>query len=332
MRRALTAFLAIVGVLLALPSAAQTASRQPRAAISHDVRALKITTLSTMLADKGLGEWGYAALVEVDGHRILFDTGADPELVLRNAKVLGIDLSTVTDVVISHFHDDHNGGLLPIRLQFAGSNPGALARLHVGKGIMDLRYDPSGKQQNDFPQIAAAYAASGGTVAEHDGPFEIYPGVWLTGPVPRHNDESNWSGSLQREGAEGRVEDNVIEDSSLVIRTKDGLVILTGCGHAGIMNIADFGQLIGQGKPILAVIGGLHLFAKSEAVLAATAVRLKGIRYLLAAHCTGIEATLRLRELLGLDRRTAVVAATGSSFALGKGIDALEIAGPGPGS
>src|SRR6476661_3736587 len=70
----------------------------------HRVKSLKITVLSTMLADKGVGEWGFAALVEADGHRILFDTGFRPETVLQNARELGIDLSNVTDVVLSHHH------------------------------------------------------------------------------------------------------------------------------------------------------------------------------------------------------------------------------------
>src|SRR5258708_267376 len=69
--------------------------------------ALNVVVLSTMLADtKGVGEWGFSALVEADGHRLLFDTGARPETVLRNVRELGIDLAGVTDVVLSHHHGD----------------------------------------------------------------------------------------------------------------------------------------------------------------------------------------------------------------------------------
>ncbi len=63
-----------------------------------------------MLADDGIGEWGFSALVESDGHKILFDTGARPNTVLENAKELKIDLSDVQDVILSHFHDDHTTG------------------------------------------------------------------------------------------------------------------------------------------------------------------------------------------------------------------------------
>ncbi|AQS39242.1 metallo-beta-lactamase superfamily enzyme [Shewanella psychrophila] len=76
------------------------------------VSSLKVTTLSTMLASRGIGEWGYAALIEVDGKKILLDTGNRPETVLQNAKDLDVDLSDVEDVILSHNHGDHIGGLI----------------------------------------------------------------------------------------------------------------------------------------------------------------------------------------------------------------------------
>jgi 7,8-dihydropterin-6-yl-methyl-4-(beta-D-ribofuranosyl)aminobenzene 5'-phosphate synthase len=78
-----------------------------------------------MLSDAGFGEWGYAALVEVDGKKILFDTGANPDTVLKNAKTLGIDLSDVEDVVVSHHHGDHTGGLLALRRALMAKNQAA---------------------------------------------------------------------------------------------------------------------------------------------------------------------------------------------------------------
>ena len=84
-------------------------------AAAHQVQHVKITVLSTMLADQGIGEWGFAALVEADGRELLVDTGARPDTVLNNARELGVDLSAVRDVVLTHFHDDHVGGLLTLR-------------------------------------------------------------------------------------------------------------------------------------------------------------------------------------------------------------------------
>lgn len=299
----------------------------PARAADHVAHALKITTLSTMLADVGVGEWGYSALVEVDGRKILFDTGAHPDVVLRNAKEMGIDLSTVDTVILSHNHDDHTGGLIALREAVMPKNPKALSTALVGAGIFEPRYNKSGKDVNGLTPLRARYIADGGHFEEKAGPIEIVPGVWFTGPVPRPNDETNWQPGLKRKTTTGLVDDTVPEDSALIFVTDQGIVILTGCGHAGIMNLVDDARRIAGDKPLLAVIGGLHLFAKSDAVLSASAVKMHGLRYLLAAHCTGIEATIKLRALLGLDRHTAVVAAVGSSFTLGKGIDALDIAG-----
>lgn len=298
-----------------------------RAASDHVVHALKITTLSTMLADTGIGEWGYSALVEVDGRKILFDTGAHPDVVLRNAAEMGIDLSGVDELILSHNHDDHTGGLVALREAMAPKNPKALTIAYVGAGIFEPRYDKTGKAHNGLTPLRARYEADGGHFVEEAGPVEIAPGVWFTGPVPRPNNETNWNPGLKRKTAAGLVDDSVPEDSALIFVTDQGIVILTGCGHAGIMNLVDDAHRIAGDKPLLAVIGGLHLFAKSDAVLAASAAKMQGVRYLLAAHCTGIEATIKLRKLLGLDRHSAVVAAVGSSFTLGKGIDALDIAG-----
>jgi len=297
---------------------------------AHQAQALKVTTLSTMLTDyDGLGEWGYAALVEVDGHRILFDTGANPDTVLKNAEALKIDLSNVEDVVISHFHGDHTGGLVTLRKALMQKNPAALSHLYVGAGIFKPRYTADGASdaENTFPAVAKAYLDTGGRISEVSRPAEIAPGAWLTGPVPRPHPETNWSpGAFVKVGS-ALVPDTLSEDTSLVIATAGGAVIVTGCGHAGIMNIADDAQAITGDGRLVAVIGGIHLFGKPDAVLVETAARLKGLAFLLGAHCTGIEATVRLRELLGLDRRTAVVAAVGSSFTLGKGIAAGGIAG-----
>src|SRR3954452_9788162 len=95
----------------------------PLPALAAQVHALKVTVLSTMMAERGIGEWGYAALVEVDGRRILYDTGARPETVLANAREFGIDLSSVQDVILSHNHDDHTGGVCTLRKALQAKDP-----------------------------------------------------------------------------------------------------------------------------------------------------------------------------------------------------------------
>lgn len=289
------------------------------------VRELKITILSTMLADgRELGEWGFAALVEVDGHRILFDTGAHDDLVLKNANTLGIDLRDVPEVILSHNHWDHVGGLMTLRRSVLTVAPRALSRTHVGEGIFFSR-GPSdrGGDENELIRIRPEYEATGGEFVVHSGPAEIHPGVWLTGPVPRKFPERNWSGSGTVVTPAGTVEDNVPEDMALVFDTPQGLVVLTGCGHAGVINIIEDARTIIRPEHVLALIGGVHLFNASEQTLAWTAEKLRefGVENIVGAHCTGIEPVYRFRRELGLDRAHAVVGAVGAKFTLGEGID-----------
>lgn len=281
----------------------------------HRAKSVDVKILSTMLADdNGLGEWGFAALVVVDGHRILFDTGAHPDTVLKNARDLKIDLTNVPDVILSHNHADHTTGLITLKRD-VGSN--ALIRAHVGEGIfLNRGNDRLDKLRRDFE-------SDGGKFVVYNAPAEIFPGVWLTGPVPRKYPERNWSGAGQIVLPDGsKKEDNIPEDMSLVIDTDRGLVVISGCGHAGIINTLDYARLKVRTAPIHAAIGGFHLYQADDEKLKWTASKLRefGVQNFMGAHCTGIEATYRLRELTGLSRQTAAVAAVGAEFKLGEPI------------
>src|SRR5271156_3959086 len=196
---------------------------------SYQVRSFRVEVLSTMLtSDAGIGEWGFSALVEADGHRILFDTGARPDTVLINAKELGVDLTSITDVILSHNHSDHTGGLMTLRRDVLAKNPAALSHAYVGKGIFALRRNGQGKVLDFMARNKLDYEASGGHFNEYDQPVELWNGIWLTGPVPRKYPERNWSGQTQIETPEGWKEDTIPEDMSLVINTAQGLVVVSG--------------------------------------------------------------------------------------------------------
>jgi 7,8-dihydropterin-6-yl-methyl-4-(beta-D-ribofuranosyl)aminobenzene 5'-phosphate synthase len=310
-------------------SRGQTPSAATAVSGAHRVKSLKITLLSTMLADAGIGEWGFAALVEADGNRILFDTGARPNTVLQNAKELGIDLSGVKEVVLSHNHADHTGGLVTLRRAYSPANPAALSRVHVAKGIFYSRLPAQGgKEMNTMIAIRQEYQATGGVFIEHDKPEELFPGVWLTGPVPRVYPERNWSvvGSVRT--PEGLAEDNVPEDQSLIFDTDRGLVVLAGCGHAGVINTLQYARQTVRPASIQAAIGGFHLFAADDAKLEWTAGKLRefGLENLVGAHCTGLHAVYYFRDHLSLPRRACVVGAVGAVYTLDKGIDPERLA------
>lgn len=321
---------ALLAAASLVPTTVRTDAPAPTpAAIAAQM--VKVTVLSTMLAGdpgRGIGEWGFAALLEVDGRKLLIDTGARPGTVLQNARELGVDLSTVEEVVLTHNHGDHVGGLVTLRRELRGRNPRALSVAHVAPAIFLRRTAGDGRERNGLLPRRADYEALGGRFVEHDGAVELSPGVWFTGPVPRVNTEKNWSGSLQLVTPTGKVEDNVPEDASIVINTAQGMVIVTGCGHAGIVNIVTKAQAMLPGRDVHALVGGMHLLAASDEQLDWTGreLRARGVDYLLGVHCTGVEATYRLRALLGLPRRAAATGAVGSSFTLGRGIDPLALA------
>ena len=323
--------LTIAALLLVTPPAAAGESKQaPRAT------QVKVTVLSTMLvgnSNAGIGEWGFAAVLEVDGRRLLIDTGARAETVLKNAIELKVDLASITDVAMTHNHADHTGGLLVLRRTLAKQNPTALSRVHVPKGIFYPRPGVDGREGNGLLPLKADYEATGGVFVEHAGPAVLMPGVTMLGPVPRIHPERNWgsprggpAGRVQT--PDGLVEDIVVEDTSIVVDTADGLVLISGCGHAGIINSMEFARTAVRSAPVVAAIGGFHLFAANDETLSWTASKMKafGVRHLLGAHCTGIEAVYRLRELAGLTRATAVVGAVGASYTHGKGIDPTVLA------
>jgi 7,8-dihydropterin-6-yl-methyl-4-(beta-D-ribofuranosyl)aminobenzene 5'-phosphate synthase len=146
--------------------------------------------------------------------------------------------------------------------------------------------------------------------------------VWLTGPVPRIYPERNYPADKLVRAPAGLVEDNIPEEQSLVVNSLQGLVLITGCGHAGIINTTAFARQQFPHVPVYAVLGGLHLFAASDKDIDWTADKLRDLNlsYLVGAHCTGINAVYRLRQELGLPRQSAVVGAVGTTFVLGDGI------------
>jgi 7,8-dihydropterin-6-yl-methyl-4-(beta-D-ribofuranosyl)aminobenzene 5'-phosphate synthase len=220
--------LLLVSVRLADAQGSSAASVQNTPAQIHS---LKVTLLSTMLVGSttGMGEWGFSALVEADSHRILLDTGAHPDTVLQNAHDLNIDLSDVKEVVLTHNHWDHVSGLMNLRREMMKKNPSALSVVHVASGIFYSRPAPQG-EDNQMIALKKEYEATGGKFIEHEKAAEIFPGAWLTGPVPRKYPEHNWSSTGKAQTPAGLVEDNIPEDQSLVLNTPEGLVVITAAG------------------------------------------------------------------------------------------------------
>lgn len=292
----------------------------------HIVKDLKITILSTMLAQQaGIGEWGFSALIEADSVKILFDVGGRETTVLENCKELNIDLSNVPMLVLSHSHKDHTTGWLPLRNAMSAINKKALSITHVAMGIFDTRLSSKGNEDKSLQKDSLLYIQTDGTVIQHNKFEEISPGIFLTGPVPRIYPEKNYPLTAKKKDASGNIiEDNIPEDMSLIIRTKKGLVLLSGCGHSGIINTIEHMKNNLQQQPLVAAIGGFHLFQNTDEQIKWTADQLKksGIRYFMGAHCTGIEPVYQIRQWANLKRGECIVGSVGATFDLDKGFTA----------
>ena len=199
------------------------------------IKDFKITILSTMLSDFHTGEWGFSAMIEVDGERILFDAGSRENTVLQNAKELKINLDNLDNIFISHNHKDHTGGLITLKKEY----PNSFKNAHVGEGIFYSRPNPDGdgnyilSSRNTLENLGIKFIS-------HKNPTQLVPGVWTTGQVPRKYDEKNWSGVSKMIDSKGNtVEDIIPEDQSLFFDTENGIVLISGCGHAGLANTLD---------------------------------------------------------------------------------------------
>ncbi len=167
--RGFTEYIFLRWIALSIPNiSVQPAEAQnsPAASIRNtpaQIHALKVTLLSTMLVGSttGLGEWGFSALIEADGHRILLDTGAHPDTVLQNAHDLKIDLSDVKEVILTHNHWDHVSGLMTLRREMMKKNPSALSVVHVASGIFYSRPAPQG-EKNQMIALKKEYESTGG--------------------------------------------------------------------------------------------------------------------------------------------------------------------------
>jgi 7,8-dihydropterin-6-yl-methyl-4-(beta-D-ribofuranosyl)aminobenzene 5'-phosphate synthase len=261
---------------------------------------LTITVLTDNQVDRGdglLAEHGLCLLVEMEGRKVLLDAG-QTDVCVKNAAQLGADLGGLSAVVLSHGHYDHGGGLPALlgelgRLE-VNAHPGAFASKYARRhGQPDRR-------------IGLSYSADdlsrrGAIVRLESDAHEIGSGLVATGSIPRvtgfeKNDPHFWV------KADGRWElDQFKDDQALVARTAEGLVVLLGCAHAGVINTLRHAAKLTGDERIRAVVGGLHLASASleRTVLAVAALRQMEVRQVVACHCTGFEARIRLHAAFG---------------------------------
>ena len=283
---------------------------------------VKVTVLSTNLAEiHGRGEWGWSALVEADGRCILFDSGNHPDTVIDNARAMNVDLSCVREVVLSHHHFDHTGGVLSLFNALTAEHGKAFSTVHVAEGFFYSRPRDGGKEGNTMIATRDTLAARGVEFVVHDSPAEIRPGIWVTGPIERVHPEKNYPAQLRVALPGGIAPDHIPESQGLAVMSPEGFVVVLGCGHAGVVNALTHIRKSIARQPIAAVMGGFHLFGADEPTLDWVAERLAEIKpaHVMGAHCTGVEPLYHIRQGAGMSRETAVIGSVGGIYLSGEG-------------
>jgi 7,8-dihydropterin-6-yl-methyl-4-(beta-D-ribofuranosyl)aminobenzene 5'-phosphate synthase len=255
-----------------------------------------------------LGEHGFAALIEPsEGAPLLFDTGQGLTL-LHNARRMNKDLAKVLQVVISHGHYDHTGGLKSLLTEYGAK----IVYGHPDMFSPRFRIKDTGEcYPITMPAGREELEASG---AEFDLSKEfraIAPGIYLTGEVPRVTDFETGDQGLYRD-CTGQELDCTPDDQSLLLETGKGLVLVLGCCHAGLVNTLEHVAYMTGRRDIYAVIGGTHLgFCSQEQIgKSVAALQTLGIKKLAVSHCTGFAASARLSREMPKEFQVAMVGYT----------------------
>lgn len=271
----------------------------------ESLSSLKITVLaedSVQYESPLLGQHGISFLLEAARKnlckKILVDVGQNPSALLHNMSLLGIPPSTVDALFLTHCHYDHTQGMVEV-LKAVGKK-GFPVVAHPDTFRPHFVKDPYLRHVGVMPEDSRPkIEEAGGLLYLTTDPFPFLPGLITTGEVPRQTDFEEVGIALFTLADGQMAQDKMMDDISLVARIKDkGLVIVTGCSHAGIVNIVKHSVELTEEKRIAAILGGFHLLAASEERIEKTVAALSqfDIELISAGHCTGFKAQAALYQ------------------------------------
>jgi 7,8-dihydropterin-6-yl-methyl-4-(beta-D-ribofuranosyl)aminobenzene 5'-phosphate synthase len=221
---------------------------------------IKVTTVFDNYAvDARLAtSWGFAAVISTPSANVLFDTGGDGAILLSNMKTLHIDPGEVRQVLISHIHADHIGGL------------GEFLRVNAKVQVFIPRSFPD--------HVRRMIEGAGARPHNVQGPTDIAPGIHTTGPLG-----------------------TALQEQALVVETGEGLVVITGCAHPGIVSVVERAQAMCPKADIALVMGGFHLLSAPPKQIdeIVRALRGLGVQRVAPSHCTGDLARSRIKAAYG---------------------------------
>jgi 7,8-dihydropterin-6-yl-methyl-4-(beta-D-ribofuranosyl)aminobenzene 5'-phosphate synthase len=261
---------------------------------------LQITTLSENTAGKGdlLGERGLSILVETDEKNILFDTGRSISA-SHNAKLLGIDLSQIDKIVLSHGHSDHTGGLKQV-LRRVRKEIEVIAHPDIW-AVKYNRREEKEKRYIGIPFHRQTLESLGARFNLTKEPVRITAHIMTSGEIPMVTDYEEIEPYLQVKEGKRFKPDKLLDDQALIINTEPGLVVFLGCAHHGIINTLYHAQRLTGVKTIYAVLGGCHLMDAAEERVWLTIAALKELRVqrIGVSHCTGLPASAIMAQEFG---------------------------------
>jgi 7,8-dihydropterin-6-yl-methyl-4-(beta-D-ribofuranosyl)aminobenzene 5'-phosphate synthase len=283
----------------------------------HATRAPLITD-GKFLLPPPIAEHGFSALVNVirydennntkNNDIFLFDTGVSENGVIHNMDVLGINFDQIKGIILSHGHFDHFTGLVSVIKRIHSRKPDVIINLYTHADAFLRRWliFPDGKKAKMPLLDKSKLEKMGVQIHKNTGvrllPNDKFPWLLITGEIPREKNFEKGFPVQYAEDGDSLIHDPLVkDDQAIVIRVKNkGLVILTACGHSGIINTINYAKKITGINKIYSVIGGFHLPTGGiyDQAIEPTIMELKEADpdYIVPCHCTGWKATNRIIE------------------------------------
>jgi 7,8-dihydropterin-6-yl-methyl-4-(beta-D-ribofuranosyl)aminobenzene 5'-phosphate synthase len=252
-----------------------------------------------------LAEHGFSMLIRtISGTKsdsVLFDTGGSPETAVENARRMGLNLKEVECIVLSHGHYDHFGGLTSVVKKIGTSGLPIIVHEDMFKSRGSVYSDGTVRKYTDFPTEAQLSPAR--TISTKHPFLVAHDKVYITGEIPR---ETSFEKGFQRHriltNGQWQPDPTILDDRAVVLNVKGkGLVVVSGCAHAGIINTVNYAKQITGVADVYAVIGGFHLAGKeNEKRIEPTINELKRINpnLVVPCHCTGWKAMCAIAQAL----------------------------------
>ncbi len=275
--------------------------------LSKEVEYIRITTLMDDYAGyetSFYAQHGISLLIDIYSNqvykRILLDVSQEGKPILHNMNIMGIKAESIDAIFLTHCHYDHTKGLVEM-LKAIGKGTPVIGHPDIFRDnyILHPFIENIGiREENGIQAIKEA----GGQLFLAKDTFEIMPGVFSTGEVENTTDfETHGIGAYNL--VNGILEeDHMIDDLSIIVNVKNkGLVIISGCSHAGIINIIKHARKITSVEKIAAVIGGFHLIEATDECIEKTVAALDemDIDLVVPGHCTGLKASAEIAKRLG---------------------------------